>query len=125
MPQAVLQKVGAAGMPQLLLSAAPRLATSLNSNKLSIKVTSSSGASGKFLHLRIPWLFDPIIIRPSLSPLLDMGLSQFGTIYMTNRNFFVVLCRGFRPFAVILSACNFLSSYFTHGLRWNSDSVYS
>lgn len=46
MPQAVLQKVGAAGMPQLLLSAAPRLATSLNSNKLSIKVTSSSGASG-------------------------------------------------------------------------------
>lgn len=47
MPQAVLQKVGAAGMPQLLLSAAPRLATSLNSNKLSIKVTSSSGASGK------------------------------------------------------------------------------
>ncbi|XP_028028582.1 cyclic AMP response element-binding protein A isoform X1 [Bombyx mandarina] len=46
MPQAVLQKVGAAGVPQLLLSAAPRLATSLNSNKLSIKVTSSSGASG-------------------------------------------------------------------------------
>ncbi|KOB75923.1 putative Cyclic AMP-dependent transcription factor ATF-6 beta [Operophtera brumata] len=41
MPQSVLQKVGAAGMPQLLLSAAPRLATSLNSNKLSIKVTSS------------------------------------------------------------------------------------
>lgn len=41
MPQAVLQKVGAAGVPQLLLSAAPRLATSLNSNKLSIKVTSS------------------------------------------------------------------------------------
>lgn len=53
MPQAVLQKVGAAGMPQLLLSAAPRLATSLNSNKLSIKVTSSSGASGKqYFHLR-------------------------------------------------------------------------
>lgn len=46
MPQAVLQKVGAAGMPQLLLSAAPRLATTLNSNKLSIKVTSSSSGSG-------------------------------------------------------------------------------
>ncbi|KAJ2950789.1 hypothetical protein O0L34_g9054 [Tuta absoluta] len=45
MPQAVLQKVGAAGVPQLLLSAAPRLANSLNNNKLSIKVT-SSGTSG-------------------------------------------------------------------------------
>ncbi|XP_073962620.1 cyclic-AMP response element binding protein A [Choristoneura fumiferana] len=44
MPQAVLQKVGAAGVPQLLLSAAPRLATTLTSNKLSIKVTSSSGS---------------------------------------------------------------------------------
>ncbi|CAH0397325.1 unnamed protein product [Chilo suppressalis] len=44
MPQAVLQKVGAAGVPQLLLSAAPRLANSLSSNKLSIKVTSSSGS---------------------------------------------------------------------------------
>ncbi|KAI8440009.1 hypothetical protein MSG28_001447 [Choristoneura fumiferana] len=37
-------KVGAAGVPQLLLSAAPRLATTLTSNKLSIKVTSSSGS---------------------------------------------------------------------------------
>ncbi|KAM3968098.1 cyclic-AMP response element binding protein A [Aphomia sociella] len=46
MPQAVLQKVGAAGVPQLLLTAAPRLANSLSSNKLSIKVTSSSSASG-------------------------------------------------------------------------------
>ncbi|XP_061706592.1 cyclic AMP response element-binding protein A isoform X1 [Cydia pomonella] len=46
MPQAVLQKVGAAGVPQLLLSAAPRLANTLNSNKLSIKVTSSSGSAG-------------------------------------------------------------------------------
>ncbi|CAG4940302.1 unnamed protein product [Colias eurytheme] len=45
MPQAVLQKVGAAGVPQLLLSAAPRIANSLNNNKLSIKVT-SSGSSG-------------------------------------------------------------------------------
>lgn len=51
MPQAVLQKVGAAGVPQLLLSAAPRLATTLNSNKLSIKVTSSSGTSGLLPHL--------------------------------------------------------------------------
>ncbi|KAL4710336.1 hypothetical protein ACJJTC_011152 [Scirpophaga incertulas] len=46
LPQAVLQKVGAAGVPQLLLSAAPRLANSLTSNKLSIKVTSSSNGSG-------------------------------------------------------------------------------
>nr|XP_032511859.1 cyclic AMP response element-binding protein A [Danaus plexippus plexippus] len=45
MPQAVLQKVGAAGVPQILLSAAPRIANSLNNNKLSIKVT-SSGTSG-------------------------------------------------------------------------------
>ncbi|CAK1551637.1 unnamed protein product [Leptosia nina] len=45
MPQAVLQKVGAAGVPQLLLSAAPRIANTLNNNKLSIKVT-SSGSSG-------------------------------------------------------------------------------
>ncbi|XP_068627867.1 cyclic AMP response element-binding protein A isoform X2 [Battus philenor] len=43
---AVLQKVGAAGVPQLLLSTAPRIASSLSNNKLSIKVTSSSGASG-------------------------------------------------------------------------------
>ncbi|XP_045533913.1 cyclic AMP response element-binding protein A isoform X1 [Papilio machaon] len=46
MPQAVLQQVGAAGVPQLLLSAAPRIAGSLSANKLSIKVTSSSGTSG-------------------------------------------------------------------------------
>ncbi|XP_068627866.1 cyclic AMP response element-binding protein A isoform X1 [Battus philenor] len=46
MSQAVLQKVGAAGVPQLLLSTAPRIASSLSNNKLSIKVTSSSGASG-------------------------------------------------------------------------------
>ncbi|XP_034825706.1 cyclic AMP response element-binding protein A isoform X1 [Maniola hyperantus] len=46
MPQAVLQKVGAAGVPQLLLSAAPRIANKLNSNKLSIKVTSSGTSAG-------------------------------------------------------------------------------
>ncbi|XP_041973268.1 cyclic AMP response element-binding protein A [Aricia agestis] len=40
MPQEVLQKVGAAGVQQLVLSTAPRIANSLN-NKLSIKVTSS------------------------------------------------------------------------------------
>ncbi|XP_026313817.1 cyclic AMP response element-binding protein A [Hyposmocoma kahamanoa] len=48
MPQAVLQKVGAAGVPQLLLSAAPRLANSLSSNKLSIKVTSSASTASGF-----------------------------------------------------------------------------
>ncbi|CAH4036490.1 cyclic AMP response element-binding protein A isoform X1 [Pieris brassicae] len=46
MPQAVLQKVGAAGVPQLLLSTAPRIANSLNNNKLSIKVTSSGSSAG-------------------------------------------------------------------------------
>lgn len=51
MPQAVLQQVGAAGVPQLLLSAAPRIAGSLSANKLSIKVTSSSGTSGTALSL--------------------------------------------------------------------------
>ncbi|KAL0883716.1 hypothetical protein ABMA27_015831 [Loxostege sticticalis] len=54
MPQAVLQKVGAAGVPQLLLSAAPRLANSLSSNKLSIKVTSSSSSKNSFPGFNLP-----------------------------------------------------------------------
>ncbi|KPJ10565.1 Cyclic AMP response element-binding protein A [Papilio machaon] len=45
MPQAVLQQVGAAGVPQLLLSAAPRIAGSLSANKLSIKFQSAADAT--------------------------------------------------------------------------------
>ncbi|XP_053600579.1 cyclic AMP response element-binding protein A isoform X1 [Plodia interpunctella] len=71
MPPAVLQKVGAAGVPQLLLSAAPRLANSLGSNKLSIKVTSS--ASGFNLPPTPPSSLSSSDSEGALSPAREAG----------------------------------------------------
>ncbi|XP_050678137.1 cyclic AMP response element-binding protein A [Leptidea sinapis] len=73
MPHGVVETIGSANVPQLLLCTAPRIASSLNNNKLSVKVT-SSGSPGFSLPPTPPSSLSSSDSEGALSPSHDASL---------------------------------------------------